>query len=174
MFGFSGESYYDLKSYLQALDMANNNIGGEELVRFLEWYEGNVIVQKSFRNVKEGSEASCSGLSIYIPSGENELERYSFLPFYKQTGLDSTVLIGPPNRQKVMLGPGQTAVKKSEPRLLAIIGVAGVVLISMLCFLFYLFHKAWKISEMVQREVGRLDGGGQKTDDRERSRDVRG
>ena len=73
-----------------------------------------------------------------------------------------------------MLSPGLTAVKKGVPRLLAIIGVAGVVLISLLCFLFYLFHKAWKISEMMRCEVGRRDEGGQKTDDRERSRDVRG
>jgi len=186
MFGFAGESYYDLKSYLQALDSANNDVGGEELVRFLEWYEGDVVVQKSFRNVKEAAGASCSGLSIYIPSGQNELEGYSFLPFYKQTGLDSTVLIGPPtgldstvsigppSRGKVMLRPGRTAVKKSVPRLLAIIGVAGVVLISLVCFLLYIFHKAWKISEMVRFEVGRRDDVGQKTDDRERSRDVRG
>jgi hypothetical protein len=152
MFGYAGESYYDLKSYLQALDLANNDVDGEGVVRFLEWYEGNVVVDKSFGKVKEGSGATFSGLSIYIPYGQNELERYNFLPFYKQTGLDSTVLIRPSSRRKVKLRSGRTTVKKS-----VIIGVTGVVLIFLLCFLCYIFHKAWKISEMVRCEVGRRD-----------------
>jgi len=171
IFVFGGESYYDFKSYLLALDVGNNNVGGEELVRFLEWYEGSVVVQTRIRRVKEGSRALFSGLSIYMPSGQKELERYSFLPFYKQIGLDSKVLIRPPGRWNVILRRGRIAVKKSLPRLLAVIGFVGIILLS---FLFYIFHKAWKMSEMVRCEVGGGDDGGQKTDDRGQSRDVKG
>ena len=151
IFGFGGESYYDFKSYLLALDIGNNNVGGADLVRFLEWYDGSVVVQTSIRKVKECYRALFSGLSIYMPSGQKELERYSFLPFYKQIGIDSKLLIRPPGRWNVILRRGGAAVKKSVPRL---IGVILAAVIFLLCFLYYIFGKAWKISEMFRCEVG--------------------
>jgi len=151
IFVFGGETYYDFKSYLLALDVSNDNVGGKELLRFLEWYEESVVVQTRIRKVKEGFEVLFSGLSIYMPSGQKELERYSFLPFYNQIGIDSKLLIRPPGRWNVILRRGGAAVKNSVPRLIGII-VAGVIFL--LGFLYYIFRKAWKVSEMFRCEVG--------------------
>ncbi len=89
IFEFEGERFYDLKSYLQTLSSANNDIAEKELQVFFDWCDDHLIVSKALKNPEVFTNASCSGLSIYIPSNKNQLGRYDFLPLYQQTNLDS-------------------------------------------------------------------------------------
>ena len=87
IFEFEGESFYDLKLYLQALSSSNNNIADKELRTFFDWCDENLIVGKAIRSTEVPAEPSCSGLSIYVPSNKNQLGRYDFMPLYQQTNL---------------------------------------------------------------------------------------
>ena len=87
IFEFEDEKFYDLKSFFKALSSANNNIAGEELDGFFNWYEEQLIMSKSHRNLKPPAESPYSGLSIYIPSSQNDIGRYDFLPLYQKTNL---------------------------------------------------------------------------------------
>jgi hypothetical protein len=89
IFEFEGENFYDLKSYFQALSSANNNIADKELQIFFDWCDNHLIVSKALKNPEVLTDASCSGLSIYIPSNKNQLGRYEFLPLYQQTNLEN-------------------------------------------------------------------------------------
>jgi len=84
LFEFESERFYDLMYYLQALNSANNNIAGKELSIFLDWSQNHLIVSRVFK----GPDSSNCGLSIYVPSSENEMTRYGFLPLYQQTDLE--------------------------------------------------------------------------------------
>ena len=83
LFEFENERFYDLMYYLQALNSANNNIAGDELSSFLDWSQNHLIVSRAFKK----SDSSYSGLSIYVPTSENEITRYGFLPLYQQTDI---------------------------------------------------------------------------------------
>jgi len=95
IFEFEGENFYDLKSYFQALNSANNNIADKELQIFFDWCNNNLIVSKALKNPEVLTDASCSGLSIYIPSNKNQLGRYEFLPLYQQTNLENFMQLTP-------------------------------------------------------------------------------
>ena len=84
LFEFEGERFYDLAYYLQALNSANNDIAGKELGSFLDWSQNRLIVSRAFKR----PDSSYSGLSIYVPSSNNEITRYGFLPLYQQTDLE--------------------------------------------------------------------------------------
>ena len=84
IFEFESERFYDLMYYLQALNSANNNIADKELSSFLDWSQNNLIVSRAFKR----PDSSNCGLSIYVPSSENEITRYGFLPLYQQTDLE--------------------------------------------------------------------------------------
>jgi len=84
LFEFENEKFYDLKYYLQALNSANNDIAGNELSKFFNWYQNRLIVSRAFKR----PESSYSGLSIYVPSSKNEISHYNFLPLYQQTDLE--------------------------------------------------------------------------------------
>ena len=84
LFEFEGERFYDLMHYLQALNSANDDIAGKELSSFLTWYQNHLIVSRAFK----GPGSSYSGLSIYMPSSQNEISRYKLLPLYQKTNLE--------------------------------------------------------------------------------------
>jgi len=84
LFEFESERFYDLMHYLQALNSANDDIAGKELSSFLTWYQNHLIVSRAFKE----TESAYSGLSIYMPSSQNEISRYKFLPLYQQTNLE--------------------------------------------------------------------------------------
>ena len=87
LFEYEGEKFYDMMHYLQALSSANNDAAGNELSSFFNWCQNDLIVGKSFK----GPESSYSGLSIYVPSSNNAIGRYSFLSLYKQTDLEHII-----------------------------------------------------------------------------------
>ncbi len=91
LFKYEDEKFYDIKSYLHALSLANNNIADSELNTFFDWVENHLIKAKQINtNPQKPLDKSWrSGLSIYIPSDPNQLSRYDFLPLYKQTNLES-------------------------------------------------------------------------------------
>jgi hypothetical protein len=91
LFEHESEKFYDLKSYLYALNSANNNIAGKELDGFFEWCESSLIVSKAVREPESTVEPAYSGLSIYVPSSPNSDTTYSFLPLYRQTDLEHTM-----------------------------------------------------------------------------------
>ena len=91
LFEFDGEKFYDLKFYFQSLNSSNNNIAGNELNRFFDWYENHLVVSKALRKPKSPDEFFYSGLSIFVPSSQNDIAVYSFLPLYQQTSLERTM-----------------------------------------------------------------------------------
>ncbi len=91
IFEFESEKFYDLKSFFQTLNSANNNIAGEELHRFFNWCDDQLIVNKEHRNLESPAESPYSGLSIYIPSSQNDIGLYESLPLYQQTNLEHTM-----------------------------------------------------------------------------------
>ncbi len=91
LFEYESEKFYDLKSYFQALNSANNNIAGKELDSFFDWCQGRLIVGKAVRETESTVEPPYSGLSIYVPSSPNANTSYSFLPLHQQTDLEHTM-----------------------------------------------------------------------------------
>jgi hypothetical protein len=91
IFEFESEKFYDLKSFFQALNSANNNIADEELNRFFNWCDNRLIVSKQHRNLDPSTESPYSGLSIYVPSNQNDIGLYESLPLYQQTNLENTM-----------------------------------------------------------------------------------
>jgi hypothetical protein len=91
IFEFESEKFYDLKSFFQALSSANNNIASEELSRFFNWCDSQLIVSKEHRNLDPSTESPYFGLSIYVPSSQNDIGLYRFLPLYQQTNLEHTM-----------------------------------------------------------------------------------
>lgn len=87
IFEFEEEKFYDLKNYFQTLSSANNDIAGKELRIFFDWCDNNLIVSKQLKNYMPLAESSRSGLSIYIPSSQDDIGRYNFLPLHQQTNL---------------------------------------------------------------------------------------
>jgi hypothetical protein len=87
IFEHTGEQFHDLKSYLQALSTANDNIAGRELSSFFSWCETDLIVEKAFRGPEPAESPNC-GLSIHVPSSGDPNISYDFLPLYQQTSLD--------------------------------------------------------------------------------------
>jgi hypothetical protein len=85
IFKYEDEKFYDLKSYLQALSSANNDIATEELDSFFNWCDEHLIVSKAIRGPAPLAESHYSGLSIYVPSSREEIGRYDFLPLHQQT-----------------------------------------------------------------------------------------
>lgn len=139
VFSFDKDKFYDLKSYFQALNSANNDIAGKQLMEFFRWYENNLILRKSFRKRNFTAEPSYSGLSICVPWSQSDLEYYSFLPFYKQTNLYHTILVKPQTRR--VSGP----VRAKENRILdLLIALRPVFVISLVGCFFYLFRIARK------------------------------
>ena len=88
IFEFEGEKFYDLKSYFKALSSTNNNTATKELRDFFNWCDNNLIVSKAIKTPEASAVSSYCGLSIYIPSDQNDIERYDFLPLYQRTKLD--------------------------------------------------------------------------------------
>jgi len=88
IFEFEGEKFYDLFSFLQGLSSANNETGAKELRDFFDWCDNHLIVSKAIKNPDDPAVSSYCGLSIYIPSDQNDIGRYDFLPLYQQTKLD--------------------------------------------------------------------------------------
>ena len=91
LFEFEEEKFYDLKNYLQSLSSANNNIAEKEIQVFFDWCDNHLIVSRHFKNYRPLGESSRSGLSIYIPSDQKDIERYNFLPLYQQTNLEDVI-----------------------------------------------------------------------------------
>jgi hypothetical protein len=91
IFEYDDEMFYDVKAYFQALNSANNDIARGELENFFEWCEEHLIVSKAVKGTELSDEAHHSGLSIYVPSNQEQVERYDFLPFHQQTTLSSCV-----------------------------------------------------------------------------------
>lgn len=87
LFEYADEKFYDLKSYLQALSSANGGIAAEEIEGFLDWCDERLIVSKAVRGPTPLAESHCSGLSVYVPSSQEQIERYDFLPLHQQTAL---------------------------------------------------------------------------------------
>jgi hypothetical protein len=85
IFEYDDEKFYDVKVYFQALNSANNGIAGGELEDFLDWYEEHLIVSKAIKGSGHSNESHRSGLSVYVPSSDEQIERYDFLPFHQQT-----------------------------------------------------------------------------------------
>jgi len=133
------EIFYDLKSYFQALNSANNDIAGKELMGFFQWCENNLIVRKSLRKRDPAAESSYCGLSVYVPWSESDLESYSFLPFYKQTNLYHTILVKPQTRMV-----SEPVVAKENRILGWLIAIRPILAISLVCCFFYLFRIARK------------------------------
>jgi hypothetical protein len=88
VFEHGGEKFYDLKSYFNALNSANENIAGKELDSFFDWCEKSLIVSKEIRDPNSTVESAYSGLSIYVPSSTDIGASYSFLPLYQQADLE--------------------------------------------------------------------------------------
>ena len=91
IFEFESEKFYDLKSFFHALSSANNNLADEELDRFFNWCDNQLIINKEHRNLEPSAKSPYSGLSIYVPSSQNEIGLYEFLPLYQQTNLEHTM-----------------------------------------------------------------------------------
>jgi hypothetical protein len=91
IFEFESEKFYDLKSFFQALSLANNNIADKALSKFFNWCDNQLIVSKEHRNLDPSIESPYSGLSIYVPSNQNDIGLYEFLPLYQQTNLENTM-----------------------------------------------------------------------------------
>ena len=89
IFEFEGEKFYDLVSFLQALSSANNETSTKELQDFFDWCDNRLITCKALKDSENSAASSYCGLSIYIPSDQNDIGRYDFLPFYQQTKLDN-------------------------------------------------------------------------------------
>ncbi len=89
VFEFEGEKFYDLVSFFQALSSANNNIAAKELQDFFDWCDNRLIVSKAIKNPDVPAVSSYCGLSIYIPSDQNDIGRYDFLPLYQQTNIEN-------------------------------------------------------------------------------------
>ena len=84
LFEYEDERFYDLMSYLEALNSANNDIASRELSMFFDWCRNRLIVSK----VSKKTDISYCGLSIFVPSSKDAIGRYSFLPLYQQTELE--------------------------------------------------------------------------------------
>ncbi|MBN2313850.1 MAG: hypothetical protein JXM79_07960 [Sedimentisphaerales bacterium] len=85
IFEYDDEKFYDMKAYFQALDSANNGIARGELDSFLDWCEEHLIVSKAIKGSELSNKSHHFGLSIYVPSNQEQIERYDFLPFHQQT-----------------------------------------------------------------------------------------
>jgi hypothetical protein len=85
IFEFEGEKFYDLLSFLQELSSANNETGAKELQNFFDWCDNRLIVSKALKDSENSAAASYCGLSIYIPSDQNDIGSYDFMPLYQQT-----------------------------------------------------------------------------------------
>ncbi|MBN1974777.1 MAG: hypothetical protein JW787_14145 [Sedimentisphaerales bacterium] len=88
LFRYEDEEYYDLKSYFQSLSRTNGDICDKELNAFFDWIDNELIVTRRL-NDKSFDKSWQSGLSIYVPSDPSQLDRYDFLPIYKQTNLEN-------------------------------------------------------------------------------------
>ena len=91
IFEFEEEKFYDLKNYFEVLSSVNNETADKELRVFFDWCDNHLIVSKQFKNYMPLAESSRSGLSIYIPSDQKDIERYDFLPLYQQTNLEDVM-----------------------------------------------------------------------------------
>ena len=85
------ENFYDLKNYFEALSLVNHETADKELRAFFDWSDNHLIVSKQFKNYMPLAESSRSGLSIYIPSDQKDIERYDYLPLYQQTNLEDVM-----------------------------------------------------------------------------------
>lgn len=92
VFEFEDERFYDLMYFLRALNSANDDMAGMELSRFLNWCQNHLIVSRAVK----GDGYSYSGLSIYVPSSEKAIGRYSFLLLYQRTDLEE--IMKPPSQ----------------------------------------------------------------------------
>jgi hypothetical protein len=87
IFEFKEEKFYDFKNYFQSLSAANNDIAREELQVFFGWCDNHLVINKAYKNSEDSAVSSYSGLSIYVPSDQNDIGRYNYLPLYQQTNL---------------------------------------------------------------------------------------
>lgn len=85
IFEYEDEKFYDLKVYFQAFNSANNGIASGELKNFLDWCEEHLIVSKAVKGTELSNESHHLGLSVYVPSNQEQVERYDFLPFHQET-----------------------------------------------------------------------------------------
>jgi len=85
IFEYEDEKFYDMKAYFQALDSSNNGIVSGELDTFLDWCEEDLIAGKAAKGSGFSNNSHHFGLSIYVPSSQEQLERYDFLPFHQET-----------------------------------------------------------------------------------------
>ena len=84
VFHFEDETNYDFLTLIDSLEGITNQKGRSKLLLFSNWVEDKLIVKKQSRNK---SDSSLSGLSIFIPSTDDQKNRYSFLPVYNETKL---------------------------------------------------------------------------------------
>jgi hypothetical protein len=85
IFKYEDEKFYDLMSYFQALSSANNNVAGEEIESFFRWCDERFIVSKAVRGPTPIANSHYSGLSVFVPSSQEQIECYDFLPLHQQT-----------------------------------------------------------------------------------------
>jgi hypothetical protein len=96
VFEFEDEKFYDLKSYFQTLSSQNNYIADNELNTFFDWCDNHLITSKRIKDYKPPNsqykpvdESWRCGLSIFVPTGPNQIGRYDYLPLYKYTKLEN-------------------------------------------------------------------------------------
>ena len=63
----------------------NNGIASKELDTFLDWCEEDLIVGKAVKGSGFSDKSHHFGLSMYVPSSQEQRERYDFLPFHQET-----------------------------------------------------------------------------------------
>jgi hypothetical protein len=85
VFEYRDEEFYDLRSYFEALGSANDGTADEEIGSFLRWCDECLVISKATKGPIAPAQPCDSGLSVYIPSSREQIERYGFLPLHQQT-----------------------------------------------------------------------------------------
>ena len=85
VFEYGDEKSYDLRSYFEALSSANDDVAGEEIESFLRWCDERLIISKVVKGPAPLVTPCDSGLSVYVPSSLEQIERYDLLPLHQQT-----------------------------------------------------------------------------------------
>lgn len=87
-FRYDDEMNYDVSSFFEGIRPPEGP-AKSEVDAFLRWYEEELVMETSEGDLSRNWGAPYSGLSVYVPSDPDHLKRYSELPLYRKTGLDT-------------------------------------------------------------------------------------
>ncbi len=83
-----GESVVDLRAYLQVL-AESNETASTQVTAFRKWLDSEFFTSIFFKSAHRHLKESHCGLSLFVPSHSEDIQRYGYLDLYKDSKLSA-------------------------------------------------------------------------------------